>query len=188
MAPFMSEAPRPQSLPSRTSPENGPAPLHCSACSGVTGTTSVCADHVNERPSPDPLHGDDVGPALRDFPAFDGVERLELPKLVPQPLLGRSLGKVVGLQVRIDRRLPNELRRECDDFVCPLVDSCEHARQGRCWYRLHDVVLPNERSIAVSCQGSAPRAAKEPVTDRMRMLDAEAKRLANKPDHPDALR
>ena len=50
----MSEAPRPQSLPSRTSPENGPAPDQAARCSALTGTTSVCADQISERPPPAP--------------------------------------------------------------------------------------------------------------------------------------
>ena len=38
-----------------TSPENGPDPTQTSSCSGVTGTTSVCAAQMSERPPPAPL-------------------------------------------------------------------------------------------------------------------------------------
>src|SRR5215213_4009479 len=54
LGPFISAAPRPQILLSRTSPENG-SPFQAAAISAFTGTTSEWASHVNDRPPPVPL-------------------------------------------------------------------------------------------------------------------------------------
>jgi hypothetical protein len=56
--------------------------------------------------------------------------------------LSRSLGKLIGLKVRIDRWLPNELSGEVNDLVGPLVDRGDDARERRSWYRLHDCRPP----------------------------------------------
>jgi hypothetical protein len=45
--------------------------------------------------------------------------------------LSRSFGKLVRLEIRVDRRLPNELRGELDDLIGPRVDRAEHAINGR---------------------------------------------------------